>query len=71
VTITGLLGSVIMAYIVYRGLVDPNYGANQPGSFITMMLVIVVGIIWYFVARAIRARQGINLDARFKEIPVE
>jgi hypothetical protein len=33
--------------------------------------VFVVGAIWYFVARAVRRGQGVDMDARFDEIPIE
>lgn len=71
ITITGLLGSIMMAYMVYRGLIDPDFGANLPGSLILMITVFVAVIIWYFVVRAIRRKQGVDMDARFKEIPIE
>jgi len=71
ITITGLLGSAGMGYITYRVIVDKDYGANSPISMAMFILVFVVGAIWYFVAREIRRRQGINMDKRFEEIPVE
>lgn len=70
-TITGLIGSVIMGWIVYRAVVDVEYGAYTPESLRAWLVVFGVGIIWYFVARAIRRRQGVNMDARFDEIPIE
>lgn len=70
-TITGTIGSVIMAIIVYRAIVDVDYGANSPVSMGMMIGVFSVGAIWYFVARAVRRSQGVDMDARFKEIPIE
>lgn len=61
----------MMAYMVYRGAIDPDFGANQPGSLILMIAVFVIALIWYFVVRAIRRKQGVDMDARFKEIPIE
>jgi len=60
-----------LAYVVYRVIVDSDYGANSPISMAMFIAVFIVGAIWYFVARAIRRRQGVNLDARFEEIPIE
>jgi len=70
-TITGAIGSVIMAVIVYRAIVDVDYGANAPVSMGMMIGVFAVGAIWYFVARAVRRGQGVDLAARFEEIPIE
>ncbi len=70
-TITGGLGSLMMAWIVYRALVDADYGANEPVSLGMMVAVIIVGAIWYFVWRAIRRREGVDMEARFDEIPIE
>jgi amino acid transporter len=70
-TITGLIGSVGMAYFVYRTLVDNSYGANAPIALGLTAGIFVVGAIWYFIARAVRRRQGIDVGARFKEIPIE
>jgi amino acid transporter len=70
-TITGMIGSVIMAWIVYRAVVDVDYGAYTPQSLTWWIIVFAVGAIWYFVARTIRRRQGVDMEARFKEIPIE
>jgi len=70
-TLTGIPGSLGLAYVVYRVIVDVDYGANSPISMAMFILVFVIGIIWYFVARAIRKSQGVNMDARFDEIPIE
>lgn len=41
-TITGAIGGVIMAIIVYRAIVDVDYGANAPVSMGMMIAVFVV-----------------------------
>jgi amino acid transporter len=70
-TITGVLGGIIMAYMVYRALVDSTFGSADPRQLAIMIGVFVLGGVWYFVARAVRARQGVNMRARFEEIPIE
>jgi len=70
-TITGLLGSIGMGFIVYRVIVDVDYGANSPISMAMFIAVFVVGALWYFIARAVRKNQGVDMESRFKEIPVE
>jgi len=71
ITITGALGTLMMAWVVYMTYLDPVFGANSPASLILMLIAFGVGIVWYFVARAMRKKQGVDLDARFDEIPIE
>ena len=33
--------------------------------------LVVVGLLIYFIARAVRASQGINLDLIYRELPPE
>jgi len=71
ITLFGIPGSIGLGYVTYRVIVDSDYGANSPISMAMFIAVIVIGAIWYFVARAVRKSQGIDMDARFEEIPVE
>lgn len=70
-TITGALAAIAMAWIIYAALTDPVYGANTPVSLGVMIGTFVVGILWYLVTVYVRRKQGVVLDARFKEIPIE
>ncbi len=70
-TLFGIPGTLGLGYVTYRVIVDADYGANSPISMAMFVGVIVVGAIWYFVARAVRKSQGVDMDARFEEIPVE
>lgn len=70
-TLTGIPGSIGLGYITYRVIVDSDYGANAPISMAMFVGVFIVGAIWYFVARAIRRTQGVDMEARFEEIPIE
>jgi hypothetical protein len=70
-TLLGIPGSIGLGYIVYRVIVDSDYGANSPISMAMFIGVFVVGVLWYFVVRAVRRGQGVDMDARFDEIPVE
>ncbi len=70
-TLCGIPGSLGLGYITYRVIVDSAYGANSPISMAMFVLVFVIAAVWYFVARAYRRGQGVNMNARFEEIPVE
>jgi amino acid transporter len=70
-TITGSIGSVIMGWIVYRAIVDVEYGAYTPQGAVMWIVVFAAGAVWYYIARSVRRKQGVDMDARFDEIPVE
>jgi len=70
-TLFGIPGTIGLGYITYRVIVDADYGANKPISMAMFVAVFVIGAIWYFVARALRRRQGVDMGSRFEEIPVE
>jgi basic amino acid/polyamine antiporter, APA family len=70
-TITGLVGGAMMAYMVFRAVVDADFGPVHIITRVTTIGVFVLGAIWYFAAREIRRRQGVNMAARFEEIPIE
>jgi amino acid transporter len=62
-----------LAYLVLSyqqlGIATPQLGP-LPG-FIFMGALIVIGLVIFYVARFVRARQGINLDLIYKELPPE
>jgi len=62
-----------LAYLVLSyqqlGIATPQAGP-LPG-FIFMGALILIGLVIFFVARAVRARQGINLDLIYSELPPE
>lgn len=65
------IASILLAFIVYRAVVDKTYGAGTVFSLWVNLVVFVVGFAWYYGARWYRRSQGIDLAARYKEIPVE
>jgi low affinity Fe/Cu permease len=71
ITITGVLALITMIWVGYRTAVDPVFGANSAAAIAVMVGTFVIAIIWYFVARAVQNRRGVDLDARFDEIPIE
>src|SRR6266567_3729458 len=68
-----ILVMIGLAYLVLSyqalGIANPQLGP-LPG-FIFMGALIVIGLVIYFVARAVRAYQGINLDLIYRELPPE
>ena len=70
-TLTGFVGLVTAGWIAWRAYIDDFFRANTPESRIFFIVLIVSGVVWYFVIRRIRMKEGIDMDARFKEIPIE
>lgn len=71
ITVSAVIASIMLLWVIYRAVVDSAFGANTPFSFWLNAGVVVAAIVWYFVARSYRSRQGVDVAARYKEIPVE
>jgi amino acid transporter len=69
--VAGVGGTAFLAFMIFRAFVDNNAGVNSKSGLITSGVVFVIGIVWFFVVRMIRKRQGVDLDLRMKEIPIE
>ena len=77
-TIMGVASLIACLFMAWAYLNDPLSGlsaspdAGRPfNMFLLNIGIFVSGLVIYFVARAIRQREGVNLDSTFKEIPVE
>lgn len=64
-------GTLFMVWAVYNLLIDPVAAGHNPVQLGIAGAVIVAGLIFYWVMRAIRRSQGIDIRQAFKEIPVE
>jgi hypothetical protein len=71
IVVAGVVATVFVGFIVYRAAVDPTYGANTTFSYVMNAAVFVIAFVWFFAARAYRRSRGVDIDRRFKEIPVE
>lgn len=74
--IVSVLSIIVILGLAYLVLSYQQLGINTaqlgplPG-FIFMGSLIVIGLVIFYVARAVRARQGINLDLIYSELPPE
>ena len=70
---SGLIISVILAWVIYLWLSDPLYGigVGNTNSIIFLGVVYGAAAVVYVAARLIRRSQGIDLDAIHSEIPAE
>lgn len=73
-TLVGTLAFCGFATAIFVLLWDPNSGASiskNPGKIELAAVVYAVGFAIYFIARAIRAQQGIDLSLAHRELPPE
>ena len=70
-TISGTLAAIFVAFCGWRAYVDEGFGANSTRSLVVNLVVFAVGALWYLAVRQLRRREGLDLDRRFAEIPVE
>ena len=74
--IVSVLSIIVILGLAYLVLSYQQLGINTaqlgplPG-FIFMGALIVIGLVIFYVARFVRARQGINLDLIYSELPPE
>lgn len=70
-TIVAAVYSGFLVWVIYRFIVDSMYGVNNKESGIFMAVLYVAAIVIWAVAYVVRKRQGMELEAVAKEIPVE
>jgi len=70
-SVAGALGIVFLIFLIYRAFVDDHAGVNSHTTLYLTLVVAVLGFVWFYAARALRAREGVDLDLRTTEIPVE
>jgi amino acid transporter len=68
-SIAGLLAALFLAWISFMYAIYPQYGANNLPSLLSVAGFYVIGLIVYFVAKAYRARQGLDISLAFEQIP--
>jgi basic amino acid/polyamine antiporter, APA family len=72
--IVGILALIGMLGIVWILLSDVNSGTSLDGNPERVALgvaVWIVGLVLYFVIRAVQASRGVNVDLAYREIPPE
>lgn len=70
-SLLGIVASVIVGYGVYRLTIDSAFSLNLKFANYGALLGIVFAVIWFYGWKAYRKRQGVNLDRRYEEIPIE
>jgi amino acid transporter len=70
-SLLGIVASVIVGFAVYRLTIDSAFSLNLKFANYGALLGIVFAVIWFYGWKAYRKRQGVNLDRRYEEIPIE
>jgi basic amino acid/polyamine antiporter, APA family len=70
-TVTGVITGLFLLFNLYKWATDSTYGINNVQSAIYLLVLYAIAIVIYVVARIVRGRQGIDLRAIHREIPVE
>jgi APA family basic amino acid/polyamine antiporter len=68
-TISGAVQVGFILFLAYEYATWPGFGISNPTMLFLNFGMILVGFLLYWVIRAVRRRQGIDLDLVFKEIP--
>ncbi|MGB9606360.1 MAG: hypothetical protein ACPL88_10850, partial [Bryobacteraceae bacterium] len=71
VTLCGAWGFLVGLVLIVFYLIEPNLGLASTTGLIGMIGVFVFCFVWFWVARALNLRKGINIDLNFRQIPPE
>jgi len=67
----GFIASVIVCWAFYRLLIDSTFTLNLKFSNWGTLIVVVFAFVWFYAWKAYRKSQGVDLDRRYAEIPIE
>ena len=70
ITLLGVGNLVLFTLILIASFDTPAFSGPTSGRAIAFVVgIYVVGLVLYFVSRAVQKRRGVNLDLLYKEIP--
>lgn len=70
-TVGCFLGFLAAQFYFWTLFFDPNAAGHDPTQVAIVAGVFIIGIVFYFIMKAIRKSQGIDVTLAFKEIPIE
>ncbi|MFI5420271.1 MAG: APC family permease [Nitrososphaerales archaeon] len=70
IVLVGIFSAIVQSILLYGSFTNAFIG-GAPASYPIAAGLAIGGLVIFYVARAYRRRQGINLDLVFKEIPPE
>lgn len=70
-TLAGIVSFIVMLFLIWIPLAQPDIGMFTIPAITGIIVLYAIFIVGYFVAKAYRKRQGIDISLAFKEIPPE
>jgi amino acid transporter len=61
--------AVFSIYLVFRFQTQTGLSANPLAAALSPVGLVLGGVVWWYIARAVRRRQGVDLDLLYKTIP--
>jgi amino acid transporter len=71
VTICGIIVALQGAFFTYRYVVDSAAGANNPLSLLIVTALLLLGFVVWPASYLVRKKQGIDLMAAYRVLPIE
>jgi len=71
VSLAGIVVAVSSGYLTYRTIVDDFAFSNNPESVGTVVGLFVSGFVIWIAAYLVRKKQGIDIMAGYRELPIE
>jgi len=69
ISLLGIVDFIFLSFLGYSYVSVSAFGSFDWGSYEFFLVLFCLGIIGYYISRAYRKRQKIDLDLTFKEIP--
>jgi amino acid transporter len=70
-SLLGIIASIIVGWAFYRLTIDNAFSLNLKFANWGAVLGVVFAVVWFYAWKAYRKRQGVDLDRRYEEIPIE
>jgi hypothetical protein len=65
-----VLGGLLLMFI-FNSTINGAFAVTRTLSLAFMIGVVVIGVIWYFVAISVNRSQGVDVGLAYREIPPE
>jgi amino acid transporter len=71
ISICGVISLIFTVYTEYLLIIDDIAGANTLVNICLVSGLLIFGLIYFYLMRHYRKKQGIDIDLAYKEIPIE
>lgn len=70
-SLLGIVATLLVGYAFIRLTIDSAFSLNLRFANGGTIIVVVFAVVWFYGWRAYRKRQGVDIDRRYREIPIE